>query len=1058
MTKRMRRIVAFLLTMVFLFSAFPAAMASELPGEEGQLESLLSTEFTEATENTEPTPDIQEDNTEAAEPLPTEVQEPVFTTPADPEDETEPNIPTDEPGLGESDNPMLDADLLDPDLLLDDAALLALGTAGGVLFFDQANPNYTTYLSSQVSVTYRPNGTDGAVTAYIKNLGWHFARYNNTAYEDDPLYCIEPCKNFGASTSGNYMDTDVPLSGSGSSRGTNVWYALPESYRNSIALTLLYSKQMWNNSYSVKTTPMASNPNVPLRVATQFLIYEIVTGLRDANTFIRNGSNGYTSGDVFYNAGVNSVSGFADCYNTLVSSIQSAMTIPSFTSDSYYYAPTINLTGSTTCVTDYNGVLSNFSFTNGNGVSFDKRGNDLYINQTGTVSSGNVFTATRSIPSAANSTFAIYYSASSSYQTCVNLYTPSVGSLNAYFRLSVPTGTLGLTKTTEDGKNLSGWQFSIYANEACTSLVSGPHTTDSSGRITVSNLTAGTYYVKEIGNVDAAVNSSYTCSSANPLRVTISSGTTTSVTFQNNLTKGGVKIIKQTNTGENLSGWQIGLYTDEACTAPVPGSPFTTGEDGTVTAGNLNPGTYYAREVGSTDPYWVCDNEVKPVSVTTGTTASVTFTNIHYGKIQFQKTTNTGRDLGGWTFRLYNSDYEIVGEYTTDESGYAVTPNLLPGRYTVLELPVEDKYWQVEIGYHSVIVDAGKTAVDTWLNRNQGLAWFYKKTNTGENLAGWEITVYSDPECTAAITTLTTNEEGYTGYYMDPGTYYAKETGDTMGRFENEYWLVDESIQEFTIEEHKDTPVTFTNVQYGRLQIQKSMETDGPIAGWQFRVTDESGTEVSGSPFTTDETGVILIDRLLPGAYTVEEIIPEGCGYTCLSINPQVVSIVQGQIAEASFVNGRHPGKIALLKVNHRNEPLPGVVFRLEWSTDGANWQPISYTDGEMAQGTCSNAAVQDGCLTTDSNGCLEWNDLTPNLQYRITEVTTLEGYQLLTDYAYVGELPAETLELSLRVTNCPSYALPETGANTLLLMQILGALALFGGLAIPALTRRKEV
>ena len=195
------------------------------------------------------------------------------------------------------------------------------------------------------------------IGAYIKNLGWHFALYNNVPYEDDPLYCIEPCKNYAASTSGNYMDEDLGVSGSGSTRGSNVWYAMPYSYRQAIALTLLYSRQLWDSNYRVKTTAMANNPNVSTRIATQFLIYEIVTGLRDADTFNRRGSNGYTSGDVFYNAGVASVSGFAEKYNSIVSSVQNAMKIPSFTSRSSGSAPTITMSGNQLSVTDSNGVL-----------------------------------------------------------------------------------------------------------------------------------------------------------------------------------------------------------------------------------------------------------------------------------------------------------------------------------------------------------------------------------------------------------------------------------------------------------------------------------------------------------------------------------------------------------------------------------------------------------------------------------------------------------------------------------------------------------------------------
>lgn len=244
--------------------------------------------------------DVSED---AAEPTEETTAPPETTVPS--ESTEPPSEPTEPTATTEATEPEADPveDDTEDDRLLPDNISTYASTVSNVLLFDQASPNYTTVLSSQISVTYQPNGTDTAKTAYIKNLGWHFARYNNTPYEDDPIYCIEPCKNYAASTSGNYMDQDLGVSGSGSSRGSNVWYAMPSSYRQAIALTLLYSKQLWNSNYSAKTTAMANNPNVSTRIATQFLIYEIVTGLRDASTFNRKSSNGYSSGDVFYNAG-----------------------------------------------------------------------------------------------------------------------------------------------------------------------------------------------------------------------------------------------------------------------------------------------------------------------------------------------------------------------------------------------------------------------------------------------------------------------------------------------------------------------------------------------------------------------------------------------------------------------------------------------------------------------------------------------------------------------------------------------------------------------------------
>ena len=90
--------------------------------------------------------------------------------------------------------------------------------------------------------------------------------------------------------------------------------------------------------------------------------------------------------------------------------------------------------------------------------------------------------------------------------------------------------------------------------------------------------------------------------------------------------------MKKTNTGENLGGWKIGLYTDSVCTKPVSGSPFTTGSDGTVTVSGLQPGTLYAKEIPTDDPYWGFDTAVKTVVIQINQTASVTFTNTHYGR------------------------------------------------------------------------------------------------------------------------------------------------------------------------------------------------------------------------------------------------------------------------------------------------------------------------------------------------------------------------------------------------------------------------------------------
>ncbi len=706
MIVNLKRCLSILLAVMLLIGIIPAAYAVESGADSTQPEKTVS----EGTDSIDP---------------------------------TEPTEPTEPP------------DIINPQ---DDYAVMSVGsTQKSILLFDYAdNGNYTTVLKSQVSCEYKPNGTGAARTAYIKNLGWHFARYGGVAYPDEPLYCIEPWRNYGASTSGNSVDRGVTLDGSGSTAGSNVWYAMPEDYREAIGLILLYSDRMWDHSVSVTTTKKDSNPNVPLRIATQFLIYEIVCGLRDPATFKSNSVNSCgTSGDIFYNAGEASVPYFAPKYNALVDAIQGAKKIPSFTGASVSSAPTITLTGEETAVTDSNGVLFNFSFTDGNGAKFYKSGNTLYITQTGDISESTVYKAARNLPSASDSTYRIWYMSGSSYQTTVSLNTASAGSLNAYFKLKAAPrpGSIRLTKTTEDGKNLSGWKFGIYSDAACTKLVSGPHTTDSGGKISAAGLSAGTYYVKELGHTDSAVGEMYYCSGANPQKVTVTAGAAATVSFTNKRNTGGVKIIK-------------------------------TMPDGGSTA--------------------------------------------------------------GWKFEVYDSNHKLVGSYTTASDG------------------------------------------------------------------------------------------------------------------------------------------------------------------------------------------TILTDYLLPGTYTVKEIIPEDSPYTCDAPNPQTVTISAGQTAEVTFTNRMKPGEIRIQKTDTHGEPLAGAEFLLEWSKDGQQWQKVTYTDSpDVTEGTCATEGLADGKLTSGADGVVRFTGLYSGSLYRVTEVKAPKGYQLLMEPVYEGSIQKDDGNfIRLTVVNAPVFELPMTGST----------------------------
>lgn len=262
-----------------------------------------------------------------------------------------------------------------------------------------------------------------------------------------------------------------------------------------------------------------------------------------------------------------------------------------------------------------------------------------------------------------------------------------------------------------------------------------------------------------------------------------------------------------------------------------------------------------------------------------------------------------------------------------------------------------------------------------------------------------------------------------------PGQYFILEVCDRNGT----YWEYDPVVEkQVTITAGSQAEVAYTNTQYGKIQIQKAMETVGSLTGWQFRITDSSGTEIPGSPFSTDETGLILSEKLQPGEYKVEELIPENSLYFCTSENPQTVTVKAGETAGVSFTNALRPGRMLIEKVDIRGEPLADAKFLLEWSKDGSLWWPVEYTDAEtVREGFCFNAKCENGVLTSGKDGLLEWTGLHPGLMYRVTELEAPKGYSLLTEPAFDGTLPADILTVSFRVVNCEIFKLPDTGMTS---------------------------
>ena len=600
-------------------------------------------------------------------------------------------------------------------------------------------------------------------------------------------------------------------------------------------------------------------------------------------------------------------------------------------------------------------------------------------------------------------------------------------------------GQAQIVKTTTNGGTVSGWHFTVKNSSG---IVIGNYVTDSTGIITL-DLEPGTYTVTE---TDGAMQ--YWENDPNPTRtVTVKAGETAKVTFKNQY-KGVAQIIKATTNGGTVAGWH---FTVKNSSGTVIGN-YVTDSTGIITL-NLEPGTYTVTETDGENKYWQNDpNPTKTVTVKAGQTAKVTFTNKYQGEAQIIKTATNGGSVAGWHFEVKNSSGTVIGNYVTDSTGI-IALALEPGTYTVTETDGDKEYWENDANpAKTVTVKAGQTAKVTFTNKWVGKAKVIKTATNGGSVEGWTFTIKNASG--TFVGKYTTDADGLIVANLEPGTYTVQETP-----VDNPYWVCDTEVKTITVKAGETASVSFRNEYVGRAKIIKTLEDpdSGTVEGWSFEVKASDGTLIG--TYKTGSDGTIVCD-LIPGTYTVTEILEEDSYWECVTDISQTVTVKGGQTAEVTFKNVLRPADILVYKVDILGAPLAEAEFLLEWSEDGTNWQPVTYTDSEnVTKGTCTSAGLVDGKLVSGRDGVVHFTGLHPELQYRLTETKAPEGYHLLGEPAYEGGItPDETLTVELTVVNAPVFELPmtgSTGSTVATVLQIAGALVLLTALLYIVKKRR---
>lgn len=294
-----------------------------------------------------------------------------------------------------------------------------------------------------------------------------------------------------------------------------------------------------------------------------------------------------------------------------------------------------------------------------------------------------------------------------------------------------------------------------------------------------------------------------------------------------------------------------------------------------------------------------------------------------------------------------------------------------------------------------------------------------------------------------------------------------------------EGYQTEAAVQEITLVRGTNT-VHFENRRiFGDLELIKVDESypDTRLTGAEFTVTltspDGSSETVPMPELLDDEgkgTGVYRLEHIEYGTVCVvqETKAPEGFLLSDKTFTVTIEEEKTYQIGDPGFdcvTNREKSGTIQVKKVDTQGRAMPGVSFLLEFSLDGRSWAPVTYreTDSAVTAGGCTNEQLSNGILVTDRNGLAVYPGLALSLgdwvlHYRLTEVSTQNGMQLLSEPAFEGTLPYNGAEeITVTAVNTEGFTIPATGGAGFVSTAIGVSLAGTAALALLLLLRKKK-
>lgn len=888
------------------------------------------------------------------------------------------------------------------------------------------------YYRSKATYSFIVYDSKGNITVQSINAGNAKRKYLMTDNSGThQVYCVESGVDF------NTGNSYVSKSGKNSSYFQN----LPTDAQFGIMMALMYG---WHEG---KSSPVAGTNVDDYAFATQTIIWEYQQQLRTSPSN-RQSANGI-DGDTYYY----SLKGrpAEKCYNWILSQMSKHYTIPSFAARSQSNADTYTLKYNpdtkkySLTLEDTNNTLSDIKFS-ASGISVTRSGNKYTFTSDKMITSPVTVSAQKNVNLDCGEML---------IWGCVGKQTMVSGASDpVYFYLKIDTETYGtgqIKKTSEDGV-VSGISFNISGNG-----VNKTVTTGADGTVDV-QLMPGVYTVTE-QSIDRYEPQSVQ-------RVTIVSGHTATVTFNNTLKRGSLEIIK--NSEDNLvEGVKFHLYGTSLSGLPVD-EYAVTDENGVARFENVlisGETPYTVEEVDTAIRYVVPESQTAPIEWEKVTSRS--FTNIlkKFNVTVTKSDAETGTaqgdaSLAGAVYGIYKGE-ELIDTYTTDENGQFTTDYYIcDDDWTIREISPSEGYL-LDTTIHHIgaepelyTVERNSTANDVTEQIIKGNIAIIKHTDDGETQietpetgATFEVYLKAAGSYDAAKETerdiLTCDENGFAQTKNLPyGVYVVEQTSGWEGR---------ELMKPFEVFISKDGQtyrylINNANFESYIKIVKKDAETGAtiPYAGAGFQIYDPNGELVTMTFTYPEVTTIDTFYTTADGYLITPQTLEYGTGYSIVEVQapygyvlnsePVYFDVTQDGSAEESGItvievvrsNMAQKGTITVSKSGEvftsvsENNGMYQPVFAVQ-GLEGAVYEITAAEDIYTLDGTlrASKGEVVD-TITTGTDGTAKSKELYLG-KYEVKEITAPYG-MVLNDEIHAVELVYAGQNIAVTETETSFY------------------------------------